>query len=558
MDMHRVLSWRVAVLSLWQADVFILAMVVAALAGVPWTAVGGMLVLGAAAVWATINASATRTSVIIAWVATLWTWWFIFSSFSVFHRFDVDHLANASLIILGLFTASQRIQQDSAKQGWRMVALAWSLVASGAWLTDSYLKNQPTYFHLAIAAIIVLLVASRLFLRLPGYAIQFANTAILLLIALPLTDYLIRPSYALNTKPDAVKHYYSYAEAKKNPTAFSTWWKHFQTQWDVLHQEISMKDPEGIVRYRMRPGTRSKIFDSYVQINSHGFRGPEFERDKQDAYRIVTIGESTTFGCTITEAGKPWPRLLEELINERLALGQPVEVINAGVYGYTLEENVRRLEKRIMPFEPDMIISYHGYNFFYALNKAIPPPQGELPPNYMPRPLKLLADFEYRVRMMSYNKRRAPDVQTGAPVLADPMTSKYAKAYEELVRFTSEHGVQLVLANFSMSVNSDSKPEVIEFYRAGFPEVRAAIEANRIHSGIVDEFVRKNPHVLKVDTHPSLDGQHEKYIDLVHFTQKGREDMAETFFDAIKDVIQEAVSSPAQEQQAASEKDEHV
>ena len=79
-------------------------------------------------------------------------------------------------------------------------------------------------------------------------------------------------------------------------------------------------------------------------------------------------------------------------------LPKPVEVINAGVPGRTLPQNIYRLREEIFGYEPDMLISYHGYNGFSLLDAAIPPASGPPPPQYRPRPSKLLADAEYHAR----------------------------------------------------------------------------------------------------------------------------------------------------------------
>ncbi|MGO8677876.1 MAG: hypothetical protein ACLQVX_18660 [Limisphaerales bacterium] len=48
-----------------------------------------------------------------------------------------------------------------------------------------------------------------------------------------------------------------------------------------------------------------------------------------------------------------------------------------------------------------------------------------------------------------------------------------------------------------------------------------------------------------MDTHPGLDGLHEKFIELVHFTEEGRQQMAETMFAAIRDILDEDLKPPA-------------
>ena len=48
-----------------------------------------------------------------------------------------------------------------------------------------------------------------------------------------------------------------------------------------------------------------------------------------------------------------------------------------------------------------------------------------------------------------------------------------------------------------------------------------------------------NPDVCYVDTHPRLDGDHDKFIDLIHLIQEGRQQMAETFYSGIEKILKE-------------------
>lgn len=89
-----------------------------------------------------------------------------------------------------------------------------------------------------------------------------------------------------------------------------------------------------------------------------------------------------------------------------------------------------------------------------------------------------------------------------------------------------------------MAVNPGSAPEVVEFYRRGFPSVHAQIQANGVHSGLVRALSAQNPGVLLIDTQPGLDGCHEKFIDLIHLTQEGRNSLAETFFKGLRPWIE--------------------
>ena len=91
-----------------------------------------------------------------------------------------------------------------------------------------------------------------------------------------------------------------------------------------------------------------------------------------------------------------------------------------------------------------------------------------------------------------------------------------------------------------MAVNQGSDPKVIDFYRGG--GTRAAygfIRANEVHSLIISQLAAKNPDVIFVDTHPHLDGDHEKFIDLIHLSAEGEQQLAENMFAGISNVLRQ-------------------
>jgi hypothetical protein len=96
-----------------------------------------------------------------------------------------------------------------------------------------------------------------------------------------------------------------------------------------------------------------------------------------------------------------------------------------------------------------------------------------------------------------------------------------------------------------MAVNTASDPKVIDFYRGG--GTRAAygfMRANAVHSLIVSQLAAEHPEVCFVDTHPHLDGEHEKFIDLIHLTGEGERQLAENMFAGISNVLQKDLALP--------------
>ena len=99
-----------------------------------------------------------------------------------------------------------------------------------------------------------------------------------------------------------------------------------------------------------------------VRHNSHGFRGPELQREKPAAtFRIACLGGSSTYGTGPTSNEATWPEVLRrELIAARPEL--QVEVLNAGVPTWTTFESLVGLAFRVEPFAPDLVIVYHAMN----------------------------------------------------------------------------------------------------------------------------------------------------------------------------------------------------
>lgn len=101
-----------------------------------------------------------------------------------------------------------------------------------------------------------------------------------------------------------------------------------------------------------------------LAINAHNFRGPAIsENPAAGVTRVVCIGDSRTFGVWLhamkTRTNNAYPIYLQELIDDA---GMRVEVINAGVIGYTSSQGLRQLVTRIINLQPDVIVASFGIN----------------------------------------------------------------------------------------------------------------------------------------------------------------------------------------------------
>lgn len=278
-----------------------------------------------------------------------------------------------------------RVKGDDRFLKW--VAFGCAAAGCSTWVAVAYSRNLSLQFMAALGSLLALLVLLQLTLQIPsGFRIA-ANTLILLCLGLPIADVLTRPAQVPVAGPE--QRLYSYSVAGRDPAAFSRWWDAYRDQWESMGRQVFMADPQGGMPLRLRPDSEGRLFQSRIRINHSGFRGAEIREPKGDTFRIVALGESTTFGCTLNANDRPWPELLEEMLNTRLKLRRPVEVINAGVPACNLEHNLHRLAADILPLKPDLIVSYHGFNGFRLLDESLPPVAGSAPPAYQQRPLKL-------------------------------------------------------------------------------------------------------------------------------------------------------------------------
>ncbi|MEO1981936.1 MAG: GDSL-type esterase/lipase family protein, partial [Fuerstiella sp.] len=109
--------------------------------------------------------------------------------------------------------------------------------------------------------------------------------------------------------------------------------------------------------------------------NSLGFRCPEFTLKKQPGtLRVVCFGDSSTFGIG-ARMQDTWPAQLQDMLAEDGNRGTPaspevsgarrVEVINAGVPGYTSYQGLQHMRQKLDLLDPDIVMASYANNDFW-------------------------------------------------------------------------------------------------------------------------------------------------------------------------------------------------
>ncbi len=117
---------------------------------------------------------------------------------------------------------------------------------------------------------------------------------------------------------------------------------------------------------RMRPGWRGNEFEAPGTINSKGLRNPEIAYEKPaGTFRILALGDSWTFGFRMNEPDA-YPRQLERLLNASAAARgdtRQIDVINAGVVGYSTDQEAAYLATEGWKYSPDLVlVNYYPVN----------------------------------------------------------------------------------------------------------------------------------------------------------------------------------------------------
>jgi hypothetical protein len=104
-------------------------------------------------------------------------------------------------------------------------------------------------------------------------------------------------------------------------------------------------------------------------------RRSEAIRARQDVdLRVLVLGGSTTFGAGVAREEDTWVKLLEDHLRARL--GPRTDVINGGVSGYNIVENMLHYLLLLQKLEPDLVVLVTG------VNDVDPRLIGELRPDY--------------------------------------------------------------------------------------------------------------------------------------------------------------------------------
>lgn len=141
-----------------------------------------------------------------------------------------------------------------------------------------------------------------------------------------------------------------------NPSNKNIWYDPYATRPPFLF------DPK-LMHHRFIPFIKDYEWDSHFTINSHGFRGEDFDFKKQkNEFRIIVIGDSCVFGACVDDQDT-YCYKLEKLLNKDKEDGHIIfRVINAGLPGMSSFRGLMFFKYYVNKYKPDILLVQFGWN----------------------------------------------------------------------------------------------------------------------------------------------------------------------------------------------------
>jgi lysophospholipase L1-like esterase len=121
--------------------------------------------------------------------------------------------------------------------------------------------------------------------------------------------------------------------------------------------------------WRFRPGARWKTSegDHPVSINAYGLRDREVGPPRPGGFRILVLGDSVTFGHGVA-IDDAFVRKLEARLEER---GRAIEVLNAGIPGWSTRQQRIFYEDHSAGMAPDLVLVGFVLNDFTEIHRGL-------------------------------------------------------------------------------------------------------------------------------------------------------------------------------------------
>jgi len=259
-----------------------------------------------------------------------------------------------------------------------------------------------------------------------------------------------------------------------------------------------------------RPKESSAVF------NTQGYRGKDLSLEKEPgSIRIFTIGDSNTLGWGEPN-GPNWPLYVGELAGN---VDDRITVVNAGVWGYSSFQGLRRFEGTLR-FKPDIVLVSFGANDAHQVtisDSDFVKLGGRRLSFYLGRLLNRL-----RIGQLALAASDKLLVRNEERLISRVSVPEYKANLEEIIRLARANGIQVVL--LTRPYLGDSKDE--RWWKTFAPNYNAATIETAASAGIPS-----------IDVYTYFKNKKEYFSDESHFNGAGHRTMAGLIYQNLKPIL---------------------
>ena len=277
----------------------------------------------------------------------------------------------------------------------------------------------------------------------------------------------------------------------------------------------------GCNNYKAIPEKRRS--EDYFWKPTEEFRKKKYSTEKkEDVFRIICIGDSITQGDAQEKGLLPAHETYVYKLEEILALqikSKRVEVINAGMGGYSSLQGLRYLKNKLWKYGPDLVISWFGVNdYFHSL--FYPDKEQKLPAHNKPDQGSILN----KSKLIKFFKNLELIKESLKNPVVRVSPEDFYNNSEEMLKLAQKKGFEIIfIAPFQYGENNS-----IEYF-AGYPEELDALAE------------KYGCRVLHLKPYFRREDLNSLYADFCHFNSKGNGVVAKILFELLKEDIERLI-----------------